>query len=270
MTKTVRRSFLTGLLLLAAVLLVCAAASRREQAVETGAWGLSFPEPGKTPTGSASSQKLAQYDAAFVGDAEEPTIYLTFDAGYENGCTPQILDALKKHGAPAAFFVVGSYIERNPELVRRMAAEGHTVGNHTEHHWDMSKIEDPAVFARELEAVEERYAQTVGEPLPRFYRPPQGVYSEENLKQAQKLGYKTVFWSLAYVDWKTDAQPTPEQAFDKLLPRIHNGAVVLLHSTSQTNADILDELLTRWESLGYRFGTLEELFAGIHQNDAFA
>ena len=266
MTKTVRWSYLSGCLLLGAVLLGCAMMARRDEAIETGSWGLSFPDPGQTPVGSASPDALARYDAAFVGDTAEKTIYLTFDAGYENGCTPQILDALKAHNAPAAFFVVGSYIERSPELVRRMAAEGHTVGNHTEHHWDMSKIGDPAVFAEELKAVEDRYEQLTGEPLPRYYRPPQGIYSEENLKQAQALGYRTVFWSLAYVDWKTDAQPTAEEAFDKLIPRIHNGAVVLLHSTSETNAEILDELLTRWEALGYRFGTLEELFAEIHQN----
>ena len=270
MSKTVRWGYLTGLLLLGAVLLGCAVMARREEALETGSWGLSFPEPGRTPVGSAAPRKLAEYDAAFVGDETEPTIYLTFDAGYENGCTAKILDTLKAHNAPAAFFVVGSYIERNPELVLRMAAEGHTVGNHTEHHWDMSQIADPEVFAQELRSVEERYAQLTGESMPRFYRPPQGVYSEENLRQAQELGYKTVFWSLAYVDWKTDDQPTAEEAFSKLIPRIHNGAVVLLHSTSETNAEILDELLSRWEALGCRFGTLEELFAGIHQNRSSA
>ena len=93
----------------------------------------------------------------------------------------------------------------------------------------------------------------------RSYRPPQGKYSQENLKQAQALGYKTVFWSLAYVDWYTDNQPTAEQAYAKLLPRIHDGAIVLLHSTSKTNADILDELLTKWEDMGYQFASLEEL-----------
>ncbi len=130
------------------------------------------------------------------------------------------------------------------------------------HHDEMSKISEKQAFSEELEGVEKLYSETVGQPLPRFYRPPQGVYSEANLRHAQELGYKTVFWSLAYVDWKTDAQPTPAAAFAKLLPRTHPGAVVLLHSTSQTNADILDELLTKWEAMGYRFGTVEELFGG--------
>ena len=134
------------------------------------------------------------------------------------------------------------------------------MGNHTMHHYDMSKISDPAAFTKELQDLEALFKQVTGQELPRYYRPPQGIYSEKNLKMAQELGYKTVFWSLAYVDWKNDAQPTAADAFAKLLPRIHNGAVVLLHSTSRTNAEILDELLTRWEEMGYRFGTLDELF----------
>ena len=97
--------------------------------------------------------------------------------------------------------------------------------------------------------------------MPKYYRPPQGTYSEENLRMAKELGYRTVFWSLAYVDWKQNDQPTADYAFSKLLPRTHNGAVVLLHSTSETNAEILDQLLTRWEDQGYRFASLEELFS---------
>lgn len=229
-------------------------------AVETGAWGLSFTQVGEPPVGPASASELARYDAAYLGDTGEKTIYLTFDAGYENGSTAKILDALKAHNAPAAFFLVGNYLERNPDLVRRMAAEGHTVGNHTLHHYDMSRISDRETFEKELAGVEELYRQVTGEELPRFYRPPQGVYSRENLEMAKELGYKTVFWSLAYVDWNNDAQPTAQEAFDKLIPRIHNGAVVLLHSTSQTNGEILDELLTRWEGMGYRFAPIGELF----------
>ena len=141
-----------------------------------------------------------------------------------------------------------------------MQAEGHTVANHTYHHYDMSKISDPATFQKELQSLEDLYTQITGVPLAKYYRPPQGIYSEENLKMAQELGYRTVFWSLAYVDWQNDAQPTSEEAFSKLIPRIHNGAVVLLHSTSKTNANILNDLLGRWKELGYRFGTLDELF----------
>ena len=222
-------------------------------------WGLSFQTEGQCPVGNATAEQLAQYDAYFVGDTSKKVIYLTFDCGYENGYTEQILDALKKHNAPAAFFVVGNMIETAPDIIRRMAQEGHIVGNHTFHHPDMSKISDQAAFQKELEDLETLYRETTGEDLPRFYRPPQGKYSQENLKQAQALGYRTVFWSLAYVDWYVDNQPTAEQAYAKLLPRIHDGAIVLLHSTSRTNAEILDELLTRWEDMGYTFASLEDL-----------
>lgn len=227
--------------------------------LETGSWGLSFRTEGTAPIGPANSQKLAEYDAFYLGKTEDKVIYLTFDAGYENGCTAKILDVLKDHQASAAFFLVGNYIERNADLVRRMVDEGHIVGNHTMHHYDMSKISDRETFEVELKGLEDLFRDTTGKELPKFYRPPQGIYSEENLKMAKEMGYKTIFWSLAYVDWNNDAQPTKEEAFSKLLPRVHDGAVVLLHSTSRTNAEILDELLTKWEQMGYRFGNLEEL-----------
>ena len=141
-----------------------------------------------------------------------------------------------------------------------MVQEGHVVGNHTWNHPDMSQITQKQNFAKELELVEGKYREITGQELEKFYRPPQGIYSEENLTMAKELGYKTVFWSLAYVDWNNDAQPTAQEALSKLLPRTHNGAVVLLHSTSQTNAAILDELLTRWKEDGYRFASIRELF----------
>ena len=222
-------------------------------------WGLSFPTPGQPPVGNASSEELEALSARYLGDVSEPVIYLTFDAGFENGNTPAILDALKKHHASAAFFLVGNYLETAPDLVRRMVEEGHVVGNHTTSHPDMSKIADLETFQQELKGVEDLYREVTGEEMLKLYRPPQGKFSLVNLKQAHQLGYTTVFWSLAYVDWYTDNQPTKEQAFDKLLPRIHNGAIVLLHSTSSTNAQILDELLTKWEQAGYRFGNLKEL-----------
>ena len=229
--------------------------------VETGSWGLSFRSSGQPPVGPTNAAALWQYDAAYLGDTGEKVLYLTFDAGYENGCTAQILDILQKQEVSAAFFLVGNYLQKNGDLVRRMVAEGHIVGNHTMHHPDMSKISDLEAFSRELLDLEELYKEITGQTMPKYYRPPQGTYSEENLKMAQKLGYKTVFWSLAYVDWNNDSQPTAEYAFVKLLPRTHHGAVILLHSTSQTNAQILDELITRWKQMGYRFATLEELFA---------
>ena len=222
-------------------------------------WGLSFQTEGEAPVGNASVADLAQYDAYYLGDTSKKVIYLTFDCGYENGYTEKILDALKKHQAPAAFFVVGNMIETAPDIICRMVEEGHIVGNHTYHHPDMSAISEQAAFQRELDDLAALFQETTGQELPKFYRPPQGKYSEENLKQAQALGYKTILWSLAYVDWYVDDQPTAEQAYAKLLPRIHDGAIVLLHSTSKTNADILDDLLTKWEDMGYTFASLYDL-----------
>ena len=227
----------------------------------TGSWGLSFRQEGMPPIGNAGVDQLRQYDAAYIGDTGEKVLYLTFDAGYENGCTAKILDILKEQEVQAAFFLVGNYIEKNADLVRRMVQEGHTVGNHTMHHYDMSRLSDKAAFQKELTDLEALYRDTVGSQMPKFYRPPQGLYSEENLAMAKELGYKTVFWSLAYVDWNNDSQPSREQALSKLLPRTHNGAVILLHSTSRTNAQILGELIEHWKAEGYRFASVEELFA---------
>ena len=268
MYRTIRRAAVCAVLFLTAAIGVClallraAALSAAGQAAvpaSAGNWGLSYPNPGQAPVGNATKEELAQYDAYYLGDTSQKVIYLTFDCGYENGYTEKILDALKKHDAPAAFFVVGHMIESAPEIVKRMAEEGHIVGNHTFRHPDMSAISDRAAFQKELDSLAALYQETTGRELPKFYRPPQGKYSAENLKLAQELGYTTVLWSLAYVDWYTDKQPTAQQAYDKLLPRIHDGAIVLLHSTSATNAEILDELLTKWEDMGYRFAPLTEL-----------
>ncbi|HHU74568.1 MAG TPA: polysaccharide deacetylase family protein [Clostridiales bacterium] len=222
-------------------------------------WGLGFTEKGRPPTGNATADELKKYDAYYIGDTNEKIIYLTFDAGYENGNTPPILEALKKHQVPACFFLVGHYIEKNPELVKQMVEEGHMVANHTYSHPNMHKISSIDAFRKELEDLEVLYKEVVGQDMPRYYRPPQGKYNIENLKMAKELGYKTFFWSLAYVDWYNDKQPTREQALDKLVNRIHPGAIVLLHSTSKTNAEIMDELITKWKELGYSFGSLEDL-----------
>lgn len=236
----------------------------KHKAVPTAAdgnWGLSFQEDGQPPVANASFDELKKYNAYYAENTDEKALYLTFDCGYENGNTPAILDALKKHQVSATFFVVGTFVKAEPDLIKRMAAEGHTVGNHTYSHPDMSKISTVEAFSKELKDVEALYETITGQPMTKYYRPPQGKYSETNLAMAKELGYHTFFWSLAYVDWYQDKQPTKEEAFKKLLGRIHPGAVVLLHSTSKTNADILDELLTKWEEMGYTFKTLDQLIA---------
>lgn len=225
-----------------------------------GSWGLSFQTEGAAPAGPMSAERLAELGGAYLDPDGGKVVYLTFDAGYENGYTADMLDVLKKQEVCAAFFLVGDYLERNPDLVRRMTEEGHIVGNHTLTHPDMRELSG-VDFARELQGAEALYADITGQTMPKFYRPPQGLYTEENLAQAKALGYRTVFWSLAYADWDNQNQPDPAASAEKLTGRLHDGAVVLLHATSKTNAAILDDLITRWKELGYRFAPLTELFA---------
>ena len=222
-------------------------------------WGLSFDKDGGYPRVEIGQEILTQYNARYIGDTKENKVYLTFDCGYENGNTEAILDALKEHNASATFFVVGHYLESAPELVKRMVEEGHTVANHTYHHPDMSSIKTKSKFQEELDQVNKAYFDLTGQEMVKFYRPPQGKYTLENLKQAKEMGYQSFFWSLAYVDWNTDQQPDPQQSIEKLCSRIHPGAIVLLHNTSDTNGQIMGDLLTKWEEMGYQFGTLQEL-----------
>lgn len=226
-------------------------------------WGLSFQQDGAAPVGNATAEYLKKYNAYYIDEdnAEEKCIYLTFDAGYENGYTEKILDILKEEEVPAAFFLVGNYIEQNPEIVKRMEAEGHTVGNHTMHHPDMAAIAEKSAFEKELTDLEAAYESVCGKTMKKVYRPPQGKYSEENLKQASEMGYTTVFWSLAYVDWYENDQPGREEALNTLNKRIHPGAIVLLHSTSKTNSEILQELIQGWKDKGYKFCSIDNLLA---------
>ncbi len=228
-------------------------------AVSAGDWGLSFDQAGQPPRGNISQEELKKYDAYFIDSSGEKTIFLTFDAGYENGYTPKILDVLAEEQVPAAFFLVGHYLKTNPDLVQRMADEGHIVANHTASHPDMGKISNLADFQAELETVEKLYTEITGQPMKKYYRPPQGKFSVSNLEQAKQLGYKTVFWSLAYADWDVNKQPSADYAVEKLSSRIHGGTVLLLHSTSKTNSEILQTVIRKWKAEGYTFRSLDEL-----------
>lgn len=222
-------------------------------------WGLSFQIKGEPPSGNATAEDLKKYNAYYISDTSKKKIYITFDAGYEAGYTPKILEALKKHNVKATFFVVGTLIKSDPEVIKQIDAEGHIIGNHTMNHPNMSKMQTLEDFKNQIEPVEILYKNLTGKDMKKYYRPPQGIYNLKNLEMANELGYKTIFWSLAYVDWKKNIQPSHDEALNKILSRIHNGAILLLHSTSKTNSEILDELLTKLEDMGYEFGTLDEL-----------
>ncbi len=198
------------------------------------------------------------YRIAYLGDAAEKTVWLTFDLGYDNGNTGKILDALKAEQVPGIFFVCGHVIDACPELVTRMAEEGHAVCNHTDTHRDLSGASEETI-AQELSALEQKYTALTGKSMPKLMRPPEGRYSESSLENLNRLGYTPVFWSFAYKDWLDDAQPDPEEALEKLRTRAHPGMVALLHSTSATNAEILPRAIRMLKEQGYRFGTAEEL-----------
>ena len=217
----------------------------------------------KQPKLDAGQEMIEKHGGYYIdyrhGDnCEDKVIYLTFDAGYINENVISILDTLKKENVPSAFFVLQHVLKKNGDTVKRMVSEGHLVCNHTMRHKDMTKLSREE-FASELNGLSESYKALIGQSMPKYYRPPEGKYSEENLIWAKELGYKTVFWSFAYADWDNGAQPELKRAKKKITDNIHNGAVLLLHPTSKTNALLLPELISEWKAEGYRFGTLDEL-----------
>ena len=222
----------------------------------------------KQPDFDVDLDELKQYGAYALGnsddsednnDKEDKVIYLTFDFGFENGNVKKCLDALNANGVKGAFFILDHVIRRHPELIKEMAETGHIVANHTMKHKNMCYVTDFAEYERELRGLEELYEETTGRKMAKYYRPPKGEFTKQNLEYNHKLGFKTIFWSLAYKDWDEANQPNADETVQKLLKRTHNGAVVLLHPTSDTNAAILDTLIKEWKKLGYRFGTLDEL-----------
>jgi len=201
----------------------------------------------------------AYVDRSHTAENDDKVLYLTFDAGYENGNVEKVLDAMKSEGVVGSFFVLENLIVRNTDLVKRMAEEGHIVCNHTMKHRDMSRVTEIETFKKELEALENLYEEKTGYKMSKIYRPPEGRFSEINLKHATELGYKTVFWSFAYADWDNKNQMSAEEAKEKILSNTHNGAVILLHPTSATNADIMSDIIREWKKQGYRFETLDKL-----------
>lgn len=208
---------------------------------------------------------IEKHDGFFIdkknvdSTAPEKVIYLTFDAGYENGNIEKVLNVLSDNDVKGAFFILSNLIKSSPELVKRMSNDGHLVCNHTSKHKDMSKIGDKKTFEAELIQLENEYRNLTGNELAKFFRPPEGRFSEDTLKFAAEMGYKTVFWSFAYVDWDNSTQMSEKDARNKILSNTHNGEVMLLHPTSKTNADILDSIIKELKEEGYRFGTLDEL-----------
>lgn len=202
---------------------------------------------------------LKENSAYYLGDTLSKVLYLTFDEGYENGHTGQILDILNEYKVPATFFVVKPYITKEPELIKRMVAEGHIVGNHSVHHPSMAQIHDKEKFEAELKGVEDAYKELIGEDMPKFFRPPMGKYSKESLQMTKDLGYKTIFWSFAYKDWLVNNQPTEDYAIQKIGKGAHPGAIMLLHAVSTTNTKVLATIIKTCQQEGYEFKSLNDL-----------
>ena len=218
------------------------------------------------PTFPKEAENIKAYncyyiDEKYTDDCEEKRLYLTFDAGYENGNVEKVLDVLYEEDVPAAFFILDYIILKNTDLVTRMAEEGHLVCNHTKKHKNLSGETKENIKA-DLEALEAIYFEKTGKQMTKYFRFPEGKYSVNALKSVSELGYKTVFWSFAYDDWDDRRQPDLEAAKRKILDNTHNGAVILLHPTSATNAAILKDVISEWKSMGYTFGTLDELTGG--------
>lgn len=236
---------------------------------EAYSWYCAHVKGHEQPTIGTELRFVEEHDGYFIdrnhtsSTDQDKVIYLTFDAGYENGNVAKILDVLKSEGVTGAFFVLGHLISSHPELIQRMVDEGHTVCNHTVRHKDMSCASED-VFLQELSDLETQFQTLTGKEMARYYRPPEGRFSKDNLITAQKNGYKTVFWSFAYPDWDNSRQMSCEKAKQIILENLHNGEVMLLHPTSAVNAEILGDVIREAKSQGYRFGSLDELTGNCH------
>ena len=226
----------------------------------TSSWYCIRVKDNKRPPLPSEFSYIENYNGYYIGkDPEDKVIYITFDAGYENGNISKILDVLKEEQVCSAFFILSNLAAKNPELIKRMSDEGHLICNHTSTHKDMTKINNIQDFEDELLRLENFCAENNGVSVAKYFRPPEGKFNENTLKFANELGYKTIFWSFAYADWDNNKQMSKEAATKKILDNVHPGAVVLLHPTSETNALILSDVIKDLKAQGYRFGTLDEL-----------
>ena len=255
------RKGINGAFLLLITLLLCTV---QVSASGTGtSWYTVRNKAHKQPVFGKDLSVVEEYGGYFIDhdhadDNTDKVVYFTFDAGYENGNVAKVLDILKEKEVKAAFFVLKHLIEKNGDLILRMQNEGHMVCNHTANHKDLSTTGKERILA-EIKELETCYFDLTGREIARFFRPPEGKFSLDMLQTVKDLGYKTVFWSLAYADWDNQRQPAPQKALQCIMDNIHNGAVILLHPTSETNVTVLPTVIDELRAQGYRFGTLEEL-----------
>ena len=220
-------------------------------------WGIKRNDNHNQPDlGSTNKALIDKYNGIAMGNKEDKSIYLTFDCGYEAGYTAKILDTLKEKNVKGTFFITAHYLNTAPDLVERMINEGHIVGNHTVNHKSMPDLSDDEINS-ELMKLNQSLYEKFGYEM-RYMRPPKGEFSERTLSITESLGFKTVMWSFAYVDWSEDSQPSQDEALNKILSNLHNGEVMLLHATSKTNSEIMGKIIEGAQNQGFEFKSLEE------------
>ena len=220
-------------------------------------WGLkkNVNAPPEIPASVASL--LKKYNSYYISSGGKE-LFLTFDEGYENGYTADILDTLKEKGVPAAFFITAPYLKTERTLVARMTDEGHIVGNHTVHHPSLPSVGSAEEIRRELEELSESYYNEFG-ILMKYFRAPRGEFSERTLAVTNDLGYTNVFWSFAYKDWDVKNQKGAENAYNEIMKGVHDGCILLLHAVSKDNAETLARAIDDLKAQGYTFKSLDEL-----------
>ncbi len=223
-------------------------------------WGYKKSVNGQLPSIDQEGYKgiVEKYGALFLGDTRQKALYLTFDNGYENGYTAQILDVLKEKKVPATFFVTGHYVTDQPELLQRMVNEGHIIGNHSHSHPDMTRISDEKI-KEELIKVEAAVAERTEQKKMTYLRAPRGIFNERMLAVTRQMGYTNVFWSLAYKDWDTKQQKGAVYAHLQVTKQLHPGAIILLHSVSKDNAEALASIIDDARKQGYEYHSLDQL-----------
>ncbi len=246
------------ILIMAILLMFTVTAQAYAVSNESIGWGFKKGGDGEqAQAGKAYDDLLAKYEAIYKDSPDEKVLYLTFDNGYENGYTEQILDVLKKEKVPATFFVTGHYLESAEDIVKRMVKEGHIVGNHSWYHPDFTRVSDERL-KEELRKVKEKTAEITGQKEMKYLRPPRGVFSERTLQLAKEEGYTHVMWSLAFVDWYTDKQKGWQYSYDSIMAQVHPGAIILLHTVSKDNADAIGKVIQDLKKQGYTFKSLDE------------
>lgn len=257
-----RRTRLVAALTAGLLLMLLLPLSLRALAAPSGPFHFGFKRSvnGELPSirEEGFQELLRRHDAIFLGDTSRKELYLTFDNGYENGYTPKVLDVLKEKQAPAIFFITGHYLKDKPELVKRMADEGHLIGNHSWSHPDMSQLSEERI-RRELEQVKQGVAGLTGRQEMKYLRPPRGIFNDRALAASRGLGYTNVFWSVAYKDWDTGAQKGADYAYERVMAQLHPGAVILLHTVSRDNAEALGRIIDEARRQGYEFKSLDQL-----------